>query len=352
MQRGKDCKPGDKVRFLHEKGEGIVTKVTSQYVYVDIGDGFELPMLYNDVIIIEKAKIQTETTLPQEQVNNIKPNRESSVRQLSKRNQAKLNKGVYLAFTPEKQDFILSGDLLIYLINYTAYDLMYVIFSTNVDAEKPIYKGEIESASAILLETIKRSDVSKFSKLISQFVICNCSEKGILAPITANIEIKTAKFSNEEFYYENPILDKKALTTQIFRIEELSYISQFSTNKSYDEVVSIKSEIIQKKSFIDKYEVANKEAEVDLHLEKIVDDVSKVENFRKLQVQLEYMKKCLDSAIESSYRKIVFIHGVGVGVLKIELHKILSTYENIEFRDAPIAQYGIGATEVLIHKKI
>lgn len=351
MQRGKDCKPGDKVRFLHEKGEGIVTKITSQYVYVDLGDGFELPMLLNDVIIIEKAKIKTETNSLEEKNNNIN-NKEANVKQLSKTSKQKLNKGVYISFTPEKQDFVLSGDLNIYLINYTSNDLMYLIFSPNFDFTTPIFKGEIESSSALLLKTISRSETSNFNKLISQFLVCNSSEKGIYAPITANIEIKSSKFNNEELYYENPILDKKALTTQLFRIEELSFISQFSTNKSYDEVVSIKSEIIQKKSFIDKYEVANKEAEVDLHLEKIVDDVSKVENFRKLQVQLEYMKKCLDSAIESSYRKIVFIHGVGVGVLKIELHKILSTYENIEFRDAPIAQYGIGATEVLIHKKI
>jgi hypothetical protein len=44
--------------------------------------------------------------------------------------------------------------------------------------------------------------------------------------------------------------------------------------------------------------------------------------------------------------KIVFIHGVGEGVLKSELDFMLGRYENIIFQDGNYQKYGLGATEV------
>ena len=42
----------------------------------------------------------------------------------------------------------------------------------------------------------------------------------------------------------------------------------------------------------------------------------------------------------------VFIHGVGEGVLKQELHTILGRYDFLVFEDAPYYKYGLGATLV------
>jgi hypothetical protein len=39
---------------------------------------------------------------------------------------------------------------------------------------------------------------------------------------------------------------------------------------------------------------------------------------------------------------------VGAGVLKSEMYKILKNYPDLYYGDAPIRQYGIGATEVYI----
>jgi dsDNA-specific endonuclease/ATPase MutS2 len=46
--------------------------------------------------------------------------------------------------------------------------------------------------------------------------------------------------------------------------------------------------------------------------------------------------------------KIVFIHGVGEGVLREELYAVLRRYDNITFYDADYKLYGIGATEIKI----
>ena len=46
---------------------------------------------------------------------------------------------------------------------------------------------------------------------------------------------------------------------------------------------------------------------------------------------------------------IVFIHGVGEGVLKLELEYVLKRYEDLTYYDADYQKYGFGATEVCLN---
>lgn len=92
----------------------------------------------------------------------------------------------------------------------------------------------------------------------------------------------------------------------------------------------------------------NSEIEIDLHIEELVDNFSRMSNFEIVQVQLAHFNKALDNAIGGHYRKLIVIHGVGNGRLKQEVHNILSSYSNVRFHDASYAKYGFGATEILI----
>jgi hypothetical protein len=88
--------------------------------------------------------------------------------------------------------------------------------------------------------------------------------------------------------------------------------------------------------------------EVDLHIEELLDNYTHLSNGEILEIQLRHFRKNLEKAIEKGEHKIVFIHGVGNGVLKKEIRKILETYEGISYQDASFKKYGFGATEVLI----
>ena len=49
-------KLGDKVRFLNEKGEGVVSKIINKTtVGVTIEDGFELPFVVSQLLLINNA---------------------------------------------------------------------------------------------------------------------------------------------------------------------------------------------------------------------------------------------------------------------------------------------------------
>ncbi len=344
MQRGKDCKPGDTVRFLHEKGGGKVTKVTKEFVYVDIGDGFEIPMLFQDVIIMEKAAtdssvVETETV-------------EQVVAEKKFIRKAEVTKGVYVAFVPVNQNVLLTGDIRIYLINYSKIGIIYTLFLSGDQMQHPSYSGNIEPASAILIDTVERQQLSRFYRGVFQCLFTGQISGGVPAPFSSTIEIREGRFLKEDMYLMNPVIEMMCITSLLLRIDELSLI-HFNLSKGFERKDHLEghSRVIEDYGFIGKFKTAPGEAEVDLHIHKLVNDPDTLSDADKLKLQIDYCKNCIESAIEHSYKKVVFIHGVGVGILKMELHKILKTYENIQFRDAPIAKYGIGATEVLVFNK-
>ncbi|WP_019038211.1 Smr/MutS family protein [Psychroflexus tropicus] len=89
--------------------------------------------------------------------------------------------------------------------------------------------------------------------------------------------------------------------------------------------------------------------EVDLHIHNLVDKTSHLSNYEMLNLQLEHSRRKIDFAIEKRIKRIVFIHGVGQGVLKAELQTLFRRYDQIESYDADYQKYGLGATEIYIY---
>ena len=92
--------------------------------------------------------------------------------------------------------------------------------------------------------------------------------------------------------------------------------------------------------------------EVDLHIHHLVKSTRGMSNFDILEIQLQTAKRQLEFAIKKRIQKVVFIHGVGEGVLKEELKYLFNKYENVKFYDAEYRKYGLGATEVYIFQNI
>lgn len=90
--------------------------------------------------------------------------------------------------------------------------------------------------------------------------------------------------------------------------------------------------------------------EVDLHIEKLVNSYRGMSNYDILSIQLDTARRQVDFAISKRIPKIVFIHGVGEGILKAELDSLLGRYDNLKFYDANFQKYGLGATEVYIYQ--
>jgi len=86
--------------------------------------------------------------------------------------------------------------------------------------------------------------------------------------------------------------------------------------------------------------------EVDLHIHQLINSTKGMDNYDMLSLQLDTAKRQLDFAVQKRIQRVVFIHGVGEGVLRTELEYLFRRYENLKFYDADYQKYGRGATEV------
>jgi dsDNA-specific endonuclease/ATPase MutS2 len=132
------------------------------------------------------------------------------------------------------------------------------------------------------------------------------------------------------------INDSSNLLDSIRRIN----ISEVSKEK---EIPKPRSFVKEKKS---KHEIPA--PEFDLHIEKLVPNKRGMSNYDILTLQTDTAKRHIEFAIRNRIPKIVFIHGVGEGVLKAELDFLLGRYDNIAFQEGNYQKYGQGATEVFI----
>lgn len=135
-----------------------------------------------------------------------------------------------------------------------------------------------------------------------------------------------------------------------FKSKELITIDKGqSMNFSFNKNQVIGEKEVAKPNYINKEKKNKKELpvpEFDLHIEKLVKNYKAMNNYDILTKQLDTAKYHIDFAIRNRIPKIVFIHGVGEGVLKSDLDFLLGRYDNIIFQDANYQKYGQGATEV------
>jgi hypothetical protein len=88
--------------------------------------------------------------------------------------------------------------------------------------------------------------------------------------------------------------------------------------------------------------------EFDLHLEALRPDApADLSNTAILRLQLDAFEDALSRALATNMHEIIFIHGMGNGVLRKEMHRQLSRNKDIKFfEDAKKEKFGFGATLV------
>lgn len=136
-----------------------------------------------------------------------------------------------------------------------------------------------------------------------------------------------------------------------FNAQELVLISDDIRVSNYDVAKIKKEKEIPKRRKAPAVKTKERTApkmEVDLHINQLVKNPKSMGKFDMLNLQLDTAKRQLNFAINKRIQKVVFIHGVGEGVLKEELGYLFRKYDNVKFYDADYQKYGLGATEVYI----
>jgi|WetSurMetagenome_2_1015567.scaffolds.fasta_scaffold52239_2 hypothetical protein len=353
-----DFKAGDKVKFLNEKGGGVVTRIIDpRMVSVAIEDGFEMPVLVSELILIdpqdaggrffaggnqrkvEAAPLAADLTgeaLP-------RPDGESSLSPETIR--TRKSEEIHLAFVPHDQKLLMAGLIDIFLVNNTSYDILYNIFhKTATGHYEGVDYGSVFADTTQLIETINRENIPLWSDGYLQFLFHREHNLHVLPPFNSEFKIDGKKFYKEGNYRPSPLIQGKGIVMKVLSLTE--YFRGFDQPGVPEE--NKPAQAPADPPLIFKYQTDQREAEVDLHAHELIEDPSYLEKSEILEYQKKFFIRCLESAIANNFLKVTFIHGVGNGVLRTVLLEQMKSYPSIEVFDAPMAKYGVGAFEIRI----
>jgi hypothetical protein len=346
-------KVGDKVKFLNATGGGVVCKIIdSRLVSVAIEGGFEIPVQTSELLVIESADpgsrffyesfdvpVKPERNTPADYPSDIPEDLPKSVIN------SRRSEDISLLFVPHDQKWLITGHIDIYIVNNTSFDLIYNHFRKEDDGHwSGVNYGSMGSGTRLLIATITRDELPLWTEGCLQFLFHKerCNE--VPRPFNAEFSITGKKFYTEQNYRDSIYISGKAIIVKIATIN--TEPEKKDALKPVSEVTG--RALVNSDDFIMRHKTGEREAEVDLHIHELVDDPSGFEKVEMLEYQKNYFIRCLESAIANDFLKVTFIHGVGNGVLREVLMDLLKEKEGIEFFDAPMQKYGVGAIEVHI----
>ncbi len=351
-------KVGDKVEYLNEKGGGIIKAIIdSKMVKLETKDGFEIPVLASDLILDFRFREQNESAISYRPADPLKAAEpieevEEFVTIINPYGKIREDEGIYLAFEPHDQQWVLTGELDVILINHTAYDVLYSLFMEIDGKITGIDYGSVPAHSKLTMASIERDEIEEWTKGFLQLLLHSDEPQKIYMPVHSVIDIRANRFYKEGSYQSNSMLQGKAMILNLAPLNSIQLASNTEQSQKYNTGTKAKiAEPVKEKAFIESYRTAMGEATIDLHIGAILDNILGLSSHDMFNIQVDHFKKALKSGIHEDYHKLTFIHGVGNGVLKNAIIKEIENYEGLENHMASISKFGVGAIDILITTK-
>jgi len=324
---------GDKVRFLNETGDGIVSRIKDkQTVFVEMQDGFEIPYLVNQLV-----PIHTELIIDKN-ADNIELNPDDQT-----------NDAIYLIIEPDHELLSLVNDYKIYLFNSSSYNILFSYSIKDENYFQTLKHGELGAFQKIILKQVKMPFFKEYSYHKIECLFYKNTHFKTQLPLAEIVNVSPKSLAESKLLkhdeFKFPVyafLLKEEFLVQENIDQELSLIdiAKLKSVKEFNSRVRIS------KSNKDYLKLLEKE--VDLHITELIENPEGLSNFEMLNIQLEKFENELDDAIYKNKKKIIFIHGVGNGRLKQEIVSRLNKTKGVTFQDASYKDYGFGATQVNI----
>lgn len=214
-------KIGDQVRFLSEVGGGKVAGFQGKnIVLVEDEDGFQMPMLINEVVVVGEEDYDTKHMMEAKN-NQAKVDEEPETEPADKpitfkakpEERAGGNKlSAYLAFVPMDMKELSQTRFETYLVNDSNYYLRYVYMTAEGAAWTVRAEGEIEPNTKEYLEEFGREDLNALEHGCIQLIAYKRDKHFLLKPtVNAQVRIDPVKFYKVHAFRENPFFEQTAL---------------------------------------------------------------------------------------------------------------------------------------------
>jgi hypothetical protein len=343
-----EIRKGDRVKFLNESGGGVVTKlIDNNNAIVLIDDGFEIPVPTSQLISTESSTNRqqgknSEFLGPRAKIVSDIPGEHSYEKKIKEFKE--IAKPLF-AIVPELISTASEEKIYkFYLLNNGDYNFCYLTSFEKDGRLKLLEKGDLEPETVVYLGTFNLKEILAFQVLNIDILFYSETEYHPILPVHYKVNFNTINFSLSSNFIENDFFDNAA-----YVIDLLVISSNIKSNVQTKKMSIVESSIAKsdKKNAL----INNDIEEVDLHIEEIVENEKELSNGEILNIQMARFETKLEGAIIEKSKKIIFIHGVGNGKLRYELRKTLDTkYPDIQYQDASFAEYGYGATMVILKK--
>lgn len=307
---------GDRVRLLRGTEEGRVVNIQGdKIVEVEIEDGFTIPALINEVVIIDKKEAEIFG-------NNISD--QDPIEEIKQKNH--IPDGVYLGIIENEEN-----SLGIYFINQTDDTVLYSISQND--------RKVIHGKSFGICEKFRSKEIGDFTssifneskRLSCQILFHENQTRLIKQPLVVELNIQRDQLKDK--IYVSTIEKEVALV----KIEESQYL-ELNPMDLQEKMMESSQEFSPRKD--DKKR--QKEQAVDLHIDDISLDLKEQ---GILAFQLNQFEKAFDNALATHAEKLKVIHGIGAGILRSEIHKRLSVKKEVKyFEDGDKEKFGFGST--------
>jgi hypothetical protein len=347
-------KTGDKVRFLNDVGGGVVSSVDADgLIHVQTHDGFEIPVSSGELVHagnftmdhnepevlplakeVRTAKVQVIETVERTEAVKLPGNipEDSAV-------------NILLGFVPERQGPVFSSSVACYLINDSPYFAYYSVGSWERGNFYYVSSGLLESQTKNLLAVFDQTAISKIMGFHVQLIWLSKGRYSRKTPLNELIDIQPVNFSKESYYHENAFFNEKAILFPVVGKDE--WVESMQNIEVSDKTKALKEDHVAKNDQFKKREGPSDTMEIDLHMDE--QDMQKTQFSLSgiLALQMSRFHSALEEAVSKKYRRLVIIHGVGQGTLKMQIRKELQEkYPAYLFQDASFREYGFGATMV------
>ncbi|QGY46038.1 DUF2027 domain-containing protein [Maribellus comscasis] len=345
-------KIGDRVRFLNDVGGGVVTSfVNKTTVNVEGEDGFEIPYPVSQLVNLSEVERVEKGIEPEpaperitENVKNIPEPQQAEGMKLA----GKTSPDFYFCFVPDDSKNPLTGETRLVLVNDSNFTLLYYYSHYRDEKYELVKFGSVQPNSKVNLESIEQNDLTDLPDFVFQLLYFQDNEKELHQSVAKKFKVSPVKFYKEKSFQPNVFFRKNAMVLQItpnvlaVELDKLTDDDLQKVVKSKEKAEAPQTPFMKKSAEV---------VEVDLHIQELLDDASGLSNREMLEIQLEKVESEMNEAIRSHVKRIVFIHGLGQGVLKQEVTRLLkSKFPKYYFQDASFKEYGYGATMVILRK--
>ncbi|WP_448519640.1 DUF2027 domain-containing protein [Rhodoflexus sp.] len=320
---------GDRVRLLHYTQEGIITNfLPNNLVEIEIEDGFKIPVLKNEVVLIAKEE---------KMVFHEKRKKEES----ATANLLAAETGFFLAFLP-----INDKQLSVYLINNTDIDILFNFGEVRDTNYYGLSAGHLTKRTSQKVTEANLDKFDKWSPLLVQAIFFKAGFTSLKEPLIRKFTFAASTFFKSKS--KAPLLDKECYLFQIDQKIVSVNPEQIKESIAERQIPTAPANVVAsaaKSTVPAGVPKQPRQTEIDLHIEQLTKDYGKMNAAQMLELQLKTFESALDRAILEAFDEIVFIHGVGNGTLRNEIHKRLGKHPNIAyFKDARKEKFGYGAT--------